>query len=31
LAKDSHINRPKDQLAALQLEALRRLRDAGEK
>jgi len=26
-----HINRPKDQVAALQLEALRRLRDSGEK
>src|SRR5262249_43042797 len=26
-----HINRPKDQVAALQLEALRRLRDLGEK
>jgi predicted nucleotidyltransferase len=31
IAIKRHVNRPKDQVAALQLEALRRLRDAGEK
>ena len=31
IAIKRHINRPKDQVAALQLEALRRLREAGEK
>jgi hypothetical protein len=31
IAIKRHINRPKDQVAALQLEALRHLRDAGEK